>query len=145
MTIKTKFERIQQALENIAKELITENKIKSVGIAEFARPPLFPAVLVWIRRGESKDVKVAGTEKLHVWRFEYVILTRAGTSREAYDSAMDIMFTLYEKIINNRTLGITDFSVEATPAPTFERYESEGQGGQYAHIVVMAIDVRVEG
>lgn len=138
-----KFIAVQDALKTKAEELKAEGKLKDVNIAETGRPPVFPRCIIWVRRGSSQDVKVSGSEKLHVWRFEYVIETRASLLKEAYETAMSLMWSLYEKIISDRSLGITNFTVEASPCSEFQRFDLKEASGLFGQIIVMSVDVKV--
>lgn len=143
MNAYDKFITVQNALKSKAEELKVEGKLKDVNIAETGRPPVFPRAIVWVRRGTSQDIKIAGMEKYHVWRFEYVIETRDALLKNAYESAMEIMWSLYEKIIADRGLGITTFSVEATPCTEFQRLDLRDANGLFGQIIIMTVDVKV--
>jgi len=140
-----KFNTVEQALKARAEELKTSGLVKTVSIADHGPSYYTPSILLWCRRGWSEEAKVGRAARLHTWRFEYVIDVTDHDLRKAYEKAKEIMWALYDRINQDRSLGISDFFVAAKPATEFERYELVSDVGKMeGQRLVMYVDVVVE-
>ena len=132
------FNYVEEALTSIAEEI---EGVEEVTVSEPSLQRGFksPRIFVWIRDGEMKDVTIGG-RRMHSWRFEYVIDAVSGDSARAYSQAKRIMWELYSKIMNDRSLG--GLVRDAKPI-RFERIEAPSEK-VYGHRIYLVVEVIVE-
>lgn len=145
MSALDKFNQVEQALKAKAESLKSQGLVRSVSIAAHGPVAYSPAILLWIRRGWGREVKVGRSSKLHTWRFEYVIDVVGSKLDQTYEDAKKILWALYDNITQDPSLGITGYYVNAKPATEFERYELTSEAGRMeGHRLILAVDVEVE-
>lgn len=135
-----KFNQVEGKLAEIAKSI---EAVRQVDVAEPSPGEGFrsPRVFVWIREGESRPLTISGEVRRHVWRFEYVIDVVSGNPKHAYEAVKEIAWELYEKIMDDRTLG--GLVSRADPSARFFRVEIPGERS-YGHRWVMLVEVTVD-
>ncbi|HDD56676.1 MAG TPA: hypothetical protein ENG18_01485 [Nitrososphaeria archaeon] len=138
MSLEKLFNDVEEALTSIAEEI---EGVEEVTVSEPSLQRGFksPRIFVWIRDGEMKDVTIGG-RRMHSWRFEYVIDAVSGDSARAYSQAKRIMWELYSKIMNDRSLG--GLVRDAKPI-RFERIEAPSEK-VYGHRIYLVVEVIVE-
>jgi len=138
MGLRELFEDVEEALASIAKEV---EGVEEVSISEpsLSRGFKSPRVFIWIRDGETRELTISG-KKLHLWRFEYVIDAVSADPRIAYSDAKRIMWSIYERIEADKSLG--GLVREAKPI-RFERVEAPSPEA-YGHRIYMLVEVLVE-
>lgn len=135
-----KFNQIEQKLKEIAESV---EKVRHVSVSEPSPSEPFrsPRVFVWIREGEARPITISGNMMRHVWRFEYVIDVVSASPSVAYEITKEIAWQLYNKIMEDRTLG--GLALRADPAARFYRVEIPTERG-YGHRWVMFVEVMVD-
>ncbi|MEM4497305.1 MAG: hypothetical protein QW692_00580 [Nitrososphaerota archaeon] len=135
-----KFNLVEQKLKEIAESI---EKVRQVSIAEPSPSEPFrsPRVFVWIREGEAKPITISGNVMRHVWRFEYIIDVASASPLTAYETVKEIAWQLYNKVMDDRTLG--GLVLRADPAARFYRVEVPTERG-YGHRWVMLVEVTVD-
>jgi len=135
-TLET-FNKIEQKLLEIAK------RIPQVAEATVAETYKFrsPRVYVWVREGESRDITISGSRRSFRIRFEYVIDVVHPNPEQAYSLAKQIAWSLYDNLMQDRTLGGLVRDVQ--PAAYFFKDEIPTDQG-FGQRWVMYADVEVE-
>lgn len=131
------FNAVEERLREIAESV---QGVAQVSVAE-TESFQSPRVFVWVREGRSEDAGIAGSKRLHRWRFEYVIDVVHPDPSTAYREVKRIHWELYDKLAEDRSLGGVAAAVE--PASYFRREEVPSTQG-YGHRWVMQVDVVVE-
>jgi hypothetical protein len=140
MSILDLFNQVEARLKQIAESL---EQVREVTISEPALEHGFktPRVFVWIREGESAPVTISGDKRRHVWKFEYVIDVVAADPSRAYEQVKSIAWELYNRVMDDRTLG--GLVLRADPASRFLRVEAPSERA-YVHRWIMEVTVIVE-
>lgn len=140
MSVLDLFNQVELKLKQIAEQIA---EVREVTVSEQSLSEGFktPRVFVWIREGESQPATIGGEKRRHRWRFEYVIDVVMASAESAYDMVKRIAWSLYNLLMNNRTLDGLVLNVD--PAARFFRIESPSER-VYGHRWVMYVDVYVE-
>jgi len=137
MATLEKFNQIEEKLIEIARSIPDVMDVTAAEEYSFRSPRVF----VWIRMGESRDLTVSGTKREFRIRFEYVIDVVHPNRETAYETVKKIAWSLYDKLMEDRTLGGLARNVD--PAPGFLRETLPVEEG-YGHRWRMFVDVEVE-
>ena len=117
MNVEELFNAVEERLKEIAESV---EGVKQVSVAE-TKSFHSPRVFVWIREGESRDSTITGRRRIHRWRFEYVVDVLHPDPQKAYMEVKRIHWSLYEKLMQDRTLGGLVLRVD--PSSEFMREE----------------------
>ncbi len=131
------FNTVEERLKTIAEGVPGVRQVSVAETESFHSPRVF----VWVRNGESVDSTITGRRRLHRWRFEYVIDVIHPDPQKAYSEVKRIHWSLYGKLMEDRTLGGLVDRVE--PSAEFYREEVPAERG-YGHRWVMRVEVVVE-
>ncbi len=137
LTPLTLFNQVEEKLREMAESI---QNVAQVSVAE-TESFQSPRVFVWIREGRSEDTGISGFKRLHIWRFEYVVDVVHPDPAAAYQEVKRIHWELYQRLMEDRTLGGLVSSLQ--PASYFRREELQPTQG-YGHRWVMQVDVSVE-
>ena len=137
MNTLEKFNQIEARLIEIAKTIPDVMDVTAAEEYTFRSPRVY----VWIRMGESKYATISGTKRDFRIRFEYVIDVVHPNREEAYSTVKKIAWSLYDKLMEDRTLGGLVRDIE--PSSGFLRETLPVEEG-YGHRWRMFVDVEVE-
>ncbi|MEM1517995.1 MAG: hypothetical protein QXI27_02160 [Nitrososphaerota archaeon] len=104
----------------------------------------YPRVRIIARRGSSQRHIVGSGLRLHNWVFEIVIETLSADYKESYDEAVRIHWSIYDAILSDPSLGIRTFFVDAEPGVEYELSQTRNSRGEFGHMLVQTVSVRVE-
>jgi hypothetical protein len=108
-----KFDQVENALVALLESIPDLRGRVSVG--EHVERPDFPRATVYAERVQARESTIAGRKMTHYWIFIIVIDHMSGDYREGYAKMKELFWTVYEKIMADRTLGLGG-DVFATPA-----------------------------
>ncbi len=137
MSVEELFNRVEERLKSLAESIQGVRQVSVAETGSFHSPRVF----VWIRDGESIDSTITGRKRIHRWRFEYVIDVVHPDPQKAYMEVKRIHWSLYDRLMEDRTLGGVAARVE--PSAEFFREEVPAEKG-YGHRWVMRVEVVVE-
>lgn len=136
-----RFRQVEEALRR---------KVADAGVAMLVEAGVepsraaYPRVRIYARRGSSQRHVVGSGVRLHSWIFEIVIETLRADYRESYEEALRIHWAIYEAILAEPNLGITTFFVDAEPGVEYELAQTRNDRGEFGHMLVQTVSVRVE-
>lgn len=108
-----KFNQVENALVALL-ESIPDLRGR-VSIGEHTEKPDFPRASVYAERVQVRESTIAGMKMTHYWTFIIVIDHMSGDYHEGYAKMKELFWTIYGRIMANRTLGLGG-DVFATPA-----------------------------
>lgn len=136
-----RFRAVEAALKNLVSGLGLARLVD--GGVEPGRAA-YPRVRIIARRGSSQRHTLGPGVRLHNWIFEIVIETLSADYKESYEDALRIHWAIYEAILSDTSLGIRTFFIDAEPGVEYELSQTRNDSGEYGHMLVQTVSVKVE-
>jgi hypothetical protein len=134
-----KFNQVENALITLLESIPGLGGRVSVG--EHVEKPDFPRATIYAERVQVRESTIAGKRMTHYWTFIIVIDHISGDYHEGYAKMKELFWQVYEKIMNDRTLGLGGdvFVTPATDSRLERAFAEKGYGFSWWIEVVVRI------